>query len=97
MRLCDESSDKVTTIHVPGAYTTGSHSMNKSGEIAFVWGDPYGNNHGAILSSGSYYVFDVPPSAGANTDADGINDSGEIVGHYTPKGTSIFSGYEGKL
>jgi hypothetical protein len=71
--------------------------VNKSGEIVFVWGDPYGNNHGAILSSGSYCVFDVPPSAGANTDADGINDSGEIVGHYTPIGTSVFSGYEGKL
>lgn len=63
----------------------------------FLWQDPYGNSHGAMLKAGSYYVFDVPPSAGANTDADGINDSGEIVGHFTPTGSSNVEGWEGKL
>jgi hypothetical protein len=56
-----------------------------------------GNNHGAILNAGSYYVYDVPPSLGANTSADGINDTGEIVGHFTPTETSVTSGYSGKL
>jgi hypothetical protein len=86
-----------TSINVPGAWSTGVHSINKNGNIVFVWGDPYGNNHGAILNAGSYYVYDVPPSLGANTSADGINDTGEIVGHFTPTGTSVTSGYSGKL
>ena len=86
-----------TSIDVPGAYVTAAHSINKTGEVVFLWQDPYGNSHGAMLKAGSYYVFDVPPSAGANTDADGINDSGEIVGHFTPTGSSNVEGWEGKL
>ena len=86
-----------TTTDVPGAFVTASHSINKTGEIVFLWQDVYGNNHGALLDKGSYYVFDVPPSVGAGTDADGINDSGEIVGHFTPTGSSNFEGWSGKL
>jgi probable HAF family extracellular repeat protein len=86
-----------TSIDVPGAWSSGVHSINKDGDIVFVWGDPYGNNHGAMLKAGSYYVFDVPPSLGANTDADGINDAGEIVGHFTPTGSSNSEGWQGKL
>ncbi|MGA2005758.1 MAG: hypothetical protein ABSG70_20460 [Terriglobales bacterium] len=86
-----------TTLNVPGAYLTAAHSINKSGDIVFLWQDTYGNDHGAILNAGSYYVFDVPASYGASTDADGINTSGEIVGHFTPTGSSNFEGWEGKL
>jgi len=86
-----------TTIDVPGGYTTGVHSINTQGDIVFVWGDRYGNNHAAILNAGSYYVFDVPASLGTGTDADGVNDFGQIVGHFTPTGTSVFEAYSGKL
>ena len=62
------------------------------------WTDPYGNEHGAVLNAGSYYVFDVPASLGASTRADGINDMGTIVGRYIPTGGgSNFSGFQGKL
>lgn len=86
-----------TTIDVPVAYLTAAHSINKDGDVVFLWQDIYGNSHGAILKAGSYYIFDVPLSDGASTDADGINAAGEIVGHFTPTGTSVTSGYEGKL
>ncbi len=86
-----------TTLDVPGAYLTAAHSINSAGDIVFLWQDIYGNDHGAILEKGSYYVFDVPPADGASTDADGINSSGEIVGHYTPTGSSNTEGWEGKL
>ena len=86
-----------TTINVPGAYLSAAHSINKAGDVVFLWGDPNYNFHGAILSKGAYYIFDVPPSLGAGTDADGINDTNEIVGHFTPTGTSVTQAYDGKL
>jgi hypothetical protein len=86
-----------TTIDVPGAFVTAAHSINKDGNVVFLWQDVYGNNHGALLDNGSYYVFDVPASAGSSTDADGINDSGELVGHFTPTGSSNTEGWQGKL
>lgn len=86
-----------TPLTVPLSVNTGVHSINSAGDIVFVWGDPYGNNHGALLNAGSYFVFDLPASLGTGTDADGINDSGAIVGHFTPTGTSVFGAYEGKL
>jgi hypothetical protein len=91
------SGGTFTTINVPGAYYTASHSINKAGEVVFLWLDYYSNAHGAILDGGSYYVFDVPASDGVGTDADGINDSGEMVGHFTPTGSSNVQGWEGKL
>ncbi len=86
-----------TSLTAPGGYNTGVHSINTAGDIMFVWGDPYGNNHAALLNAGSYFVFDMPASLGSGTDADGLNDSGAIVGHFTPTGTSVFGAYEGKL
>jgi len=93
--LYDGSS--FTTIDVPGAFLTAAHSINKDGSVVFLWQDTYGNNHGALLDNGAYYVFDVPASSGSGTDADGINDSGELVGHYTPTGSSNTEGWDGKL
>jgi uncharacterized membrane protein len=42
--------------------------------------DAAGNSHGFLLDQGSYTTLDVPGSI--NTYANGINDSGQIVGGY---------------
>lgn len=86
-----------TTIDVPGAFVTAAHSINTNGDVVFLWQDIYGNNHGGTLSKGAYYVFDVPAADGTGTDAGGLNDTGTIVGHFTPAGSSSVEGFSGKL
>jgi hypothetical protein len=51
---------KYSTIDVPGALTTGVHSINAAGEIVFSWEDPSGNSHGALKKGNVYFVYDSP-------------------------------------
>jgi probable HAF family extracellular repeat protein len=41
-----------------------------------------GGTHGFLLDQGSYTTLDVPGSSSRFTVANGINDSGQIVGYY---------------
>jgi len=84
-----------TTIDVPGALETSAHAINASGNVVFVWVDYYGNDHGALLNVGSYYVFDDAP--GSQLRADGINDTNLIVGRFNPPGTTFFNSFKGTL
>jgi hypothetical protein len=85
-----------TTIDVPGAFTTSAHSINKSGNVVFGWYDLYTVEHAALLSGGSYYIFD--DAAGSQARADGINDTNLIVGRMLqPGSTTNYYGFKGTL
>jgi probable HAF family extracellular repeat protein len=82
-----------TTVNVPGATQSLIHSINKSGNVVYTWYDFYGVDHGALLVSGSYYIFD--DASGTSTRADGINDSNLIVGRFLQTGsTTLYDGYK---
>jgi hypothetical protein len=68
--------------------------INKTGNVVYSWQDFYGNFHGAILSAGSYYIFDAPN--GNNTRNDGLNDSNIFVGRFNPNGNQNYDGFTGK-
>jgi uncharacterized membrane protein len=69
--LLDQGS--YTTLDVPGSTWTQAYGINASGQIV-GWYD-YGN--GFLLDQGTYTTLDAP-------NANGINDSGQIVGAYYP-------------
>ena len=58
--------------------------------------NPPADRHAALKKGNDYYVFDFP--GGINSGALGINDSGEIVGFYSPAGKPseqlLYSGKE---
>ena len=59
-----------------------TRGINNRGQIIGDYGDPNGiNNHGFVITTGKFSVFDYPGTL--STQGYGINDSGEIVGSYT--------------
>jgi probable HAF family extracellular repeat protein len=65
-----------TDIDVPGnSGSTLAHGINNLGQIV-----GWTRNIGFLLSGGSYTTFNIPGAT--TTSAQGINDSGEIVGFY---------------
>lgn len=83
-----------TPMNLPGVASLNVHGINKNGDIVYSWYDGNGNVHGGLFSSGSFYLLDEP--AGSSTRADGINDSGLIVGRYLPAGSTQFKGFKGQ-
>ena len=60
--------------------------INNSGQlVGFYYGTDH-NEHGFLLSGGSYTTLDVPLSNVGSTAAYGINGSGQIVGGYQSSG-----------
>lgn len=86
---------KFTTINVPGALGSAGHAINKSGNIVFGWFDFYGNEHGAFLKNGTYYILDDPN--GTSLRADGLNDGNLIVGRFLLNANGQFAGFEGTI
>jgi hypothetical protein len=66
---------------VPGAAQTyGCFGIIPRGDIVGVTIDSSGNDHGFLLSDGSFTAIDVPGAG--STDANDINPRGDIVGDY---------------
>ncbi len=75
------------TIDVPTATFTIPTGIGPSGDIVGIYGDASFNEHGFLLSHGNFTTIDVPGSlVGASgilqTEANGINPAGDIVGDY---------------
>jgi len=75
------------TIDVPNATFTIPTGIGPSGDVVGIYGDASFNEHGFLLSHGSFTTIDVPGSlVGASgilqTEANGINPAGVIVGDY---------------
>ena len=70
-----------TTIDDPlGVEGTTVTSINNEGDIVGSYTDSSGVGHGFLYSGGVYTTVDDP--LGASSNADGINDAGQIVGYY---------------
>jgi uncharacterized membrane protein len=81
------SGGQYTTFDDPDAGTgsfqaTEGAGTNASGQIVGRYFDANFNTHGFLLSGGQYTTLD-PPNADGFAQANGINDSGEIVGDYS--------------
>jgi probable HAF family extracellular repeat protein len=66
--------------------------INASGHIVGIYSDAGGNSHGFLLKGGTFFTVDVPGSlvgvsGTLQTEANGINNAGDIVGdYYAPPG-----------
>ena len=70
-----------TTLDFPDAAFTVAEGINNEGQIAGLYFDTSGNEHGFVLSKkGVYTTIDIPDSAA--TAVFSINVKGEIVGFY---------------
>lgn len=75
-----------SSIDYPGAVLTNAQGINPGGDIVGTYVDTFGNQHGFLLSNGTFTSLDYPGAAG--TFARGISPDGDIVGSYsTPPGT----------
>lgn len=75
------------SIDAPNATFTLANGIGPSGDIVGIYGDASFNEHGFLLSHGNFTTIDVPGSiVGASgileTEANGINGAGEVVGDY---------------
>ena len=75
------------TIDVPNATFTIPTGIGPSGDVVGIYGDASFNEHGFLLSHGNFTTIDVPGAlVGASgvlqTEANGINPAGDIVGDY---------------
>jgi len=67
-----------SSIDVPGAKATLVYGINAAGQIVGYYFDASGHERGFLDTGGSFLTFDF---SGAPTQALGINDAGQIVGH----------------
>ena len=88
-QTADEHSASFTfvSIDVPNATFTIATGIGPSGDIVGIYGDASFNEHGFLLSHGNFTTVDVPGAlVGApgilQTEANGINGAGDIVGDY---------------
>ena len=84
---------KFKTISVPGSASPGTivHAINNKGDVDGTYYDSATAAHGFLLHGGKYYTLTDP--AGANTRADGMNDTLTIVGRWG-SGTYGGTGFE---
>jgi uncharacterized membrane protein len=83
----DGPTFKFVSIDVPDASATIATGINARGAIVGIYYDAAGNEHGFLLKDHNFLTVDVPGSlVGVSgmlqTEANGINDMGEIVGDY---------------
>ncbi len=72
-----------------GTLGTVIHGVNNKGDVDGTYFDSNSAAHGVLLHGGKYYSFD-DPKASNSTRADGLNDTLEIVGRYTPSAGGNF-------
>jgi uncharacterized membrane protein len=97
-----DSNGNITTLDAPGAGTaedTGTEiaDMNTGGVMAGGIGvgviNGVGTTHSLVRSAnGTYSIFDPPQAGGVSSFAEGVNDSGAIVGTYRDS-TLVRHGY----
>lgn len=94
-----------TTIDAPNSIATVATGINASGVISGYFADAtVAKFHGFTYAGGSFATIDAPGATGGNgtnnlgTFANGISDTGEVVGYYTTaSGTRGFSYANGTL
>jgi len=69
-----------STISFPGATNTVAYGVNNLGQIAGGENANSGIQDGFLSTGGIYTTFNVTPSSVAGSYAEGINNSGQIVG-----------------
>ncbi len=70
-------------LEYPGALDTFPYGINSRGDIVGNWDtDQSTVGHGFVLSRGQIFSIDVPDAVPDGTAANGINDSGQIVGSF---------------
>jgi probable HAF family extracellular repeat protein len=87
-----------TTLDVPGSiatYTETANGINAFGQIVGTYFNSGSGEHGFLYSGGNYLTIDVPGSGNSYTHANGINDSVQIVGHYSGSGKVYGFLYDG--
>ena len=75
------SAQQFVTLNAPGATLTIPGGNSDVGQIAGVYYDGGGNQHGFVLTAGVYATIDFPGAIA--TSCGGINNHGQIVGAYT--------------
>ena len=83
----ESSSFKFISFDVPNATFTIPTGIGPSGDIVGIYGDASFNEHGFLLKDGNFTTIDVPGalvgvSGILQTEANGINPAGDIVGDY---------------
>jgi probable HAF family extracellular repeat protein len=90
------SKKKFTVMDPPGYAGTAIHGINNNGDLNYTIFDSSSNRHGVLYqaATGVFTQFDDPK--GTNTTrADGINDTDEMVGRYSPaSGTPANAGFK---
>lgn len=86
-RSGQSSSFAFFSFDVPNATFTIPAGIGPLGEIVGIYGDASFNEHGFLLKDGSFRTIDVPGalvgvSGILQTEANGINPAGDIVGDY---------------
>jgi probable HAF family extracellular repeat protein len=88
------SGDVYTTVDIPGDFYSRGGALNDSGAMAGYSYSDSGLYTGFIYSDGDFTtVADPNVSTGAGTLAEGINDSGEVVGYYSATAGGSASGF----
>jgi hypothetical protein len=82
-----------TNINLPGALSMTAHAINDAGAVVYSWIGPDLADHGGLFMGGAFYLLDVPN--GSSTRADGLNNSGLIVGRYLLPDDINFAGFKG--
>ena len=94
-----QSGGVFTNVTPPPSYQinfSNAVDLNDAGQIVGSWELSSGNEQGYELSGGTYTTIDIQPFPGTATFPEDINNSGVIVGLYTPVpgGTPPASGFE---
>jgi hypothetical protein len=74
------TTETFRSVNKPSAIYQGATNVNDAGEIVGYYIDSGTMYHGYLKKGGKFTTIDVPFSGAVNTWADGINNSGEIVG-----------------
>lgn len=74
-----------TTLDFPNSSKTFGYGTNASGDIVGYYTDAAAPFHGFLLRGGKYTTLDYPGTDVAWTQANAINDAGDITGSYSLK------------
>jgi probable HAF family extracellular repeat protein len=101
--IYNSSSNSFLTLDDPlGVGGTRAYGINNAGSVVGVYTDANGHTHGFLYNGtdGSYTTLDDPQAIGSppgvyapGTFAQGINNSGQIVGYYNTPTSSQFVGF----
>jgi len=85
-------SGKVVAFNYPGSTLTQCLGININNEVVGTYNDATGGTHGFVWLNGVFQTVDDPNGVGM-TVANGINDSGVVVGFYGNVGGGVSNGF----